>query len=62
MDITKLLSQLDCMLVAGKTEAELYRKLNTLQSHGRGGWRVLKTPQWVNGRLVIVLIRESRDT
>lgn len=61
MVISELLSQLDCMLVVGETEAELYRKLNTLQEQGRGGWHVLKSPQWLGSKLVIVIIRERVD-
>ena len=55
--------KVDSLIVTAGSLPELYRKLNTLQSNGRGGqysWQLLRHPTWRDGRLIAVLLRRDR--
>lgn len=60
-DIQRIIRTVDSMFVSAPSLPELYRKMNVLQSHGKGGWRTLCAPKWINGTLVAVLIRPDID-
>lgn len=60
-DITKFSKEVDSLLVGADSVPEMYRKLNTLRTNGRGGWQLLRSPWWVKGVLVAVLVRPDPD-
>jgi hypothetical protein len=53
-DVTR---RIDSLVLTADSQGEMYRKLNILQSNGRGGWILLRCPCWKNGILVAVVIR-----
>lgn len=50
---------LESLVISANDVPDMYRKLNTLKEQGKGGWRLLRSPTWVRGFLVAVLIRRD---
>ncbi len=49
--------EVDSLVIGAPSLPEMYRRLATLYSHGRGGWQLLRSPTWVGDTLVAVVIR-----
>ena len=53
--------KVDSLLIGADSLAEMRRKLNTLETNGRGGWQLLRSPWWVKDVLVAVLVRPELE-
>lgn len=59
--IQQFSTEINTLLVKAKSQPELYRKLNTLEAQGRGGWQLLCAPRIVGEWLVAVAVRPAID-
>ena len=62
MTLDQWLKKIDTLIISAPSLPELYRKLNTLQAQGKGGWQVQRAPQWIDGKLRAIVVRIDPDT
>jgi hypothetical protein len=61
-DISEFTRQVDSLIIDVVDARDLRRKLNVLDTNGRGGWQLLRQPMWVGSRLVAVLLRPEIES
>lgn len=59
-ELDAMVRKVDTMVLTAESQPEIYRKLNTLQSNGGGGWRLLRSPVWRDSRIIAVVIRPEK--
>ncbi len=60
-DIKEFSRKVDSLIFGADGIPDMYRRLHVLQTHGTGGWLLLRNPTWVGDKLVVVVVRPSRD-
>jgi hypothetical protein len=56
-DIREFTRQVDTLVIGATSKADLHRKLNVLRANGSKDWLLLRTPTWVQGVLVAVVVK-----
>ncbi len=60
-ELGQMTREIDSLVIGASSVSEMYRKLNTLRSNGDKDWQLLRSPWWVLGHLIAVVIRPSKD-
>lgn len=54
-------TRLDTLFIGANSVPEMYRKLNTLVKNGSPNWVLLRSPWWVKGFLIAIVVKPRAD-